>query len=58
VERVKGLHQEGGPSFDLHDLERAVMEKFGVDKLTVKRLVRRNDQQSTIKPRDLKLLWG
>jgi hypothetical protein len=30
----------------------------GVDKLMAKRLVRRNDQQSTIKPRDLKLLWG
>jgi hypothetical protein len=44
--------------FDLVDLARAVMAKFNVDEKTAKRLVRRNDQQTTMKPRDLARLWN
>ena len=44
-------------SFDLNDLTRAVMAKFDMDERTAKRLVRRQAQQMTIKPRDVARLW-
>jgi hypothetical protein len=44
-------------SFDLRDLERAVMARFHLDKATAKRLVRRHDQQNTAKPGDISKLW-
>lgn len=37
-------------SFDLKDLARAVTVKFNVDEKTACRLVRRLDQQMTLKP--------
>jgi hypothetical protein len=45
-------------SFDLNDLARAVMAKFGLDEKTAKRFVRRYDQQMTLKPRDAARLWN
>ena len=55
---LKNSIKQPDNSFDLRDLERAVAEKYGVDEKTAKRLVRRHDQQSTIKPRELARLWG
>lgn len=39
--------------FDLKDLVRVVTVKFGIDETTARRLVRRLDQQMTLKPREV-----
>jgi hypothetical protein len=40
-------------SFDLNDLAGAVSIKFNIDETAAKRLVRRLDQQMTLKPREV-----
>ncbi|SIN97278.1 hypothetical protein SAMN05443247_01100 [Bradyrhizobium erythrophlei] len=45
-------------SFDLNDLARAVTVKFSIDETTARRLVRRFDQQMTLKARNAARLFN
>ena len=54
---IASIKQPGGV-FDLKDLVRAVMVKFNIDETTARRLVRRLDQQMTLKPREIARLFN